>query len=139
MSPHVTLIGRHNTALLDHVAEGVFAHPPTAAHLGAYLADPAQRLFVAVQAGRVVGQLSAVLHRHPDKAPGLYIEELGVATALRRQGIATALMQAAVTLARNLGCAEIWLATEADNHAARAFYATQGLSGQQVVMFSRLL
>lgn len=137
MVTEVTLLSRFNLHLLDRVADDVFDAAIEPGRLPAYLADPAQRLFVAVQAGQVIGQLKAVIHRHPEKAPSLYVEELGVSPAYQRRGIATALMAAATTLAENLGCAEIWLATEPENASANAFYKAINMSGQHVVLYSR--
>lgn len=139
MDLHIAIIGRHNLHLLDCVAEEVFDNPVDPARLSAYIADPSQRLMVALAGGRVIGQLKAALHRHPDKAPAMFVEELGVGRLYRRQGIGTALMRAAVTLARNLGCTEMWLATEPENEAANAFYRAIGMDGQHVVMYSRQL
>lgn len=139
MSVTISLISRRNIHLLDRIADDVFDGPIDGGRLQSYLADPAHQLFVAVLNGTVVGQAKTVLHRHPDKAPGIYVEELGVSPVAQRRGIARALMDAVTTLARNQGCAEIWLATEPDNAAGNAFYRAYGLSGQPVVMFNRLL
>ena len=128
-----------NAHLLDDIADGVFDQPPTEAFLTSYCADPAQALFVAVRGGQVVGQLKSVLHRHPEKPANLFIEELGTAHDQRRQGIAGELVAAALAHADALGCAELWLATEPENLAANALYRKLGLTGQHVVMYSRLL
>ena len=139
MDFHVAIIGPDNSHLLSQVAEGVFDTPVEGPHLPAYVGDPSQRLLVAIADGVVIGQIKSVLHRHPEKAPGMFIEELGVATDHRRQGIATALMKAAIALARDMGCAELWLATEPENEAANAFYKATGMGGLHVVMYSRQL
>lgn len=133
----VAIIGRRNAHLLDRIAPGVFDAGIDGRFVPDLLADPAQRLFVATLELQVVGQLKAVLHRHPEKPPGLFVEEIGVSDGFRRRGIGTALMQAALAHGRDHGCRELWLATEPENDAANAFYRAIGLSGQHVVMYSR--
>ncbi|MHA3978735.1 GNAT family N-acetyltransferase [Halovulum sp. GXIMD14794] len=133
----ITRIDRRNMALLEHLAEEVFDAPISPEHLDAYIDDPAQHLLVAVLRGTVVGQLKAVVHRHPEKGPNLFIEELGVSSETRRQGIGTALAERAAQLARQEGCAEIWLATEPENVEGNALYKALGMRAQHVVMYSR--
>ena len=70
----------------------------------------------------VVGQCAAVIHRHPDKVSELYIDEVGVASAFQRQGIATRMLDAMFELGREHGCKEAWVGTEPGNVAARALY-----------------
>ena len=73
--------------------------------------------------GMMIGQLAAIVHRHPDLRPAeLYVDELGVAPRFQRQGIARRLVDAAFALAHELGCPEIWAATEPDNLPARGLY-----------------
>ena len=139
MSAEVHLITARNAHLLDTVADGVFEQPLSAGLLARYCADPAQALFVAVLDGLVVGQLKSALHRHPEKPANLFIEELSTAPELRRRGIASMLIDAAIAHAATEGCAELWLATEPENDAANALYKRLGLSGQHVVMYSRIL
>ncbi|MSU90030.1 GNAT family N-acetyltransferase [Rhodobacteraceae bacterium 2CG4] len=135
----VTRVDRRNMALLEHLADEVFDAPIEPGHLSDYLDDPCQHLLVAVLRGTVVGQLKAVIHRHPEKPPNLFIEELGVASAHRRLGIGTALAEKATQLARQEGCAEIWLATEPENTEGNALYAALGMRAQHVVMYNRVL
>ncbi|WP_112322687.1 GNAT family N-acetyltransferase [Oceanibium sediminis] len=139
MSLHITQISSRNRALLDQVAETVFDGPLKPHHIDALLADPAQRLFVACERGVVIGQAKAVIHRHADKAPSLFIDELGVTPSQQRRGIASALVAAVMTLARNIGCAEVWLATEPENDPANLFYKARDMVGEHVVVYSRKL
>ncbi len=115
----------------------MFDAPPAPALVEAYVRDPAQRLILAIAGDLAVGQVKTVLHRHPEKPPTLFVEELGVAPDWRRQGIGTRLVHEALRLAEEFGCAELWLATEPGNDAARALYLGAGLEPQTVVMFSR--
>jgi ribosomal protein S18 acetylase RimI-like enzyme len=79
--------------------------------LSAYLASPGHFTIVALFSDMVVGQCAAVIHRHPDKVSELYIDEVGVAPAFQRQGIATRMLDAMFGLGREPG-----------NVAARALY-----------------
>lgn len=137
MDLQITLLSRFNLHLLEQVAPDVFDQPVDPPRLPAYLSDPAQRLFLAVTDGQVIGQLKAVIHRHIEKPPDLFIEELGVSPAYQRRGVATALSVSATTLAENLGCSEIWLATEPENEAANALYRNLQMAGQHVVVYAR--
>lgn len=109
-------------AVLGGVAEEVFDEPVDPARLAAYLAAPDHQMIVALSNGIVVGQCAAVVHRHPDKATELYVDEVGVSPAFQRRGIAREMLAAMFALGRELGCAEAWVGTEPDNIAARALY-----------------
>jgi ribosomal protein S18 acetylase RimI-like enzyme len=115
-----------DAALFDRVADGVFDEPVDGARLAAYLAAPGHHMFVALDGGTVVGQCAAVVHRHPDKVTELYIDEVGVAPAYHRQGIARAMLDAMFALGRELGYGEAWVGTEPDNLPARGLYDTRG-------------
>lgn len=113
-------------AVVMRVAEDVFDEPVRPDRLAGYLAAPGHLMFVAVADGVVVGQCAAVVHRHPDKVTELYIDEVGVSPAFRRQGIARKLLDAMFALGREQGCGEAWVGTEPDNAAARALYERRG-------------
>ncbi|MEM9641667.1 MAG: GNAT family N-acetyltransferase [Pseudomonadota bacterium] len=130
------IITSETADLLARIAPGVFDHPLKPEHLSEFLADPAQHLTVAMDGALVVGQLKAVLHRHPDKSPSLYVEELGVSPTHQRRGIAKDLFLHAKSYAATLGAREIWLATEPDNTAANALYKSLDLSPEHVVVYS---
>ncbi len=92
-----------------------------------FLADPRHRLCVALDAGRVVGFVSAVIYVHPDKPqPELWINEVGVAPSHWRQGIGRALMDGMLEHARAAGCREAWVLTDRTNDAAMRLYASSG-------------
>ncbi|RWK31297.1 GNAT family N-acetyltransferase [Mesorhizobium sp.] len=109
-------------ALVIRVAEDVFDEPVRPDRLTAYLASPGHFMIVALADRIVVGQCAAVIHRHPDKVSELYIDEVGVAPAFQRQGIATKMLDAMFELGREHGCEEAWVGTEPDNVPARALY-----------------
>lgn len=79
-------------------------------------------MIVALADGIFVGQCAAVIHRHPDKVNELYIDEVGVARAFQRQGIATKMLDAMFELGRKHGCEEAWVGIEPRNVSARALY-----------------
>ena len=123
--------------LLDQIAEEVFDDPIDHAKLTHYLSQPGHHLFVAIEKGVVVGQLTALSYQHPENRPGdFYIDEVGVSPSTRRRGIATRLMAAALTLGKQLGCAEAWLGTEINNREAQAFYESLGRKADPVLYYT---
>ncbi|MCV3211738.1 GNAT family N-acetyltransferase [Mesorhizobium sp. YC-39] len=112
-------------ALVMRLAEEVFDEPVRADRLAAYLTSPGHFMIVALADGAVVGQCAAVIHRHPDKASELYVDEVGVSPAFQRQGIARKMLDAMFELGRENGCEEAWVGTEPDNVAARALYESR--------------
>jgi ribosomal protein S18 acetylase RimI-like enzyme len=59
-------------------------------------------------------------------ASALYVDSLATDPALRRRGVARALLAAAGQVARERGLPEVALETELDNSAARALYRSAG-------------
>ena len=108
--------------VFDRIADEVFDEPIRPERLAAYVAAPGHLMILAVDAGLVVGQCAAVIHRHPDKVAELYIDELGTAATHRRQGIARRMIDAMFEWGRELGCKESWLGTELDNVEANSLY-----------------
>jgi aminoglycoside 6'-N-acetyltransferase I len=98
--------------------------------LSAYLAAPNHLMVVALDAGLIVGQTAAVVHRHPDKPTELYIDEVGVSPAWQRQGIARKMLDAMFEIGRRLGCEEAWVGTEPDNDPARRLYESRAETGE---------
>jgi ribosomal protein S18 acetylase RimI-like enzyme len=125
----IRLLRSGDAAILDKVAEEVFDEPVNPARLGAYLAEPGHHMFVALHDGVVVGQVAAVVHRHPDKPTELYIDEVGVAPAYRRQGIAGRMLEAMFRHGKAIGCEEAWVGTEPDNLPARGLYEQRRARG----------
>jgi aminoglycoside 6'-N-acetyltransferase I len=136
VSAEIIRVRPEHASLFARIAPEVFDHDVAPAGLADYLAQPGHHLFVAVADGLIVGQLSAVVHRHPDRRPTeLYVDEVGVSPAYQRRRIASALIDAAFALGRSLGCTEAWLATEPDNDPARALYAPRAGPVEDVVMY----
>jgi ribosomal protein S18 acetylase RimI-like enzyme len=124
-----------DAALFDRVAPDVFDAPIDPKRLAAYLREPNHHMLVAVREGEVIGQVAAVIHRHPDKPTELYIDEVGVTPALQRQGIARHMLDAMLDLRKSLGCEEGWVGTEPDNGPARALYESYGVEAEPFVMY----
>jgi ribosomal protein S18 acetylase RimI-like enzyme len=91
-----------------------------------FLASPTHHLLVAFVNGQPAGFISGVELTHPDKGTEMFLYELGVDEAFRRQGIGRELTRALATLARERGCYGMWVGTEPDNVAALATYRSAG-------------
>lgn len=128
----VRLLGRDGIAVLDRVAADVFDHAVDPRWAGEFFGDPRHHLAVAVLDDVVIGMASALHYVHPDKAPALWVNEVGVSAAQQRRGIGRRLIQVLIAHARELGCSEAWVGTELDNAAARGLYASVG--GQEAAM-----
>ena len=136
MNVEIKRLTSGDEAILGRVAEDVFDKPVNAKRLSAYLAEPTHHLIVAIKAGEVVGQIAAVLHKHPDKPTELFIDEVGVTPALQRQRIATKLLGAMLEFGKTLGCEEAWLGTENANDEAKGFYESFGVEAKPIVMYT---
>ncbi len=124
-----------DSALFESVAYGVFDRAISVERVKEYLADAGHFIVVAVADNKIVGQVAAVIHRHPDKAPDLYLDEVGVADDYLRRGIATKLVERAIEEAVTRGCVGCWLATENGNVAAQALYRQWQPAGESVTMY----
>ncbi|WP_072775851.1 GNAT family N-acetyltransferase [Marivita hallyeonensis] len=104
--------------------------------LAAFLAQPGHHMVLAIISGAIVGMGSATVLLHPDKSPTLFINEVGVSEAHRRRGIGTDLVRRLIGWGDAQGCMSTWLATEDDNHPARALYrACVGREQSGLVMY----
>ena len=109
----------------------VFDGPATPEGCARFLGQPGVAsadniLLVAEQTGRIVGFASGTVLCHPDKPPGLFVQEVGVNDDAQRQGIGRALTLALRAEGRRQGCAASWVLTEPDNDPARALYTSTG-------------
>lgn len=121
--------------LLARIAGEVFDAPLEAPRLAACLAQPNHRMIVALDSGEVVGKCTAAVHHRPDKVAELYIDEIDVAPAHRRQGIARAMLDAMFAWGASQGCGEAWVGTEDDNEAAQALYRARGADPVPIAMY----
>ena len=132
----VRLLDANEIGVLDRVAEGVFDNPINPRWARAFFADARHHLVVAIDDGVVVGMASAVDYVHPDKAPQLWINEVGVAPTHRQRRVATRMLAELLSLARSLGCTEAWVGTEEDNTSARRLYEGGGGVAAPFVLYS---
>jgi ribosomal protein S18 acetylase RimI-like enzyme len=128
-SLEIRLLTPADLAVLERALPDVFDYPINRTLAEEFLAAPDNMLAVAVQAGTVVGMASGIVYVHPDKPRQLFINEVGVAEGVRRQGIGQRLVQALLAEARKRGCTEAWVATEEHNEPARALY--ESLQGKE--------
>jgi aminoglycoside 6'-N-acetyltransferase I len=139
MPVEIVLMKPGDEALLDRVADDVFDAPIDPARLTAYLAETSHAMVVARMHGEVVGQARAIVHKHPDEPSELYVDNLGVAEGMRRQGIARRLMDALYDWGRAQGCVESWVGTEPGNDPAKSLYASYDAEEEAIVMYVREL
>lgn len=135
MPIEVLRVARDSQSLLDRVADDVFDGPIRTDWLAGYLDAPDMILLVAVDAGLVVGQLAAAVQRNPSLPPTLYLDNLGVAPDRQREGVGRRLIAAARGIGRAHGCETVWVAADADDPGAHAFYEAAGLTGRTAVVF----
>jgi aminoglycoside 6'-N-acetyltransferase I len=135
MDTRIIRVGPAAATLLERVAEDVFDETIDPARLAAYVAEPGHLMVVAACGGEVVGQARGMVHRHPDQPTELYIDNLGVTPARRREGLATRMLDELIDWGRSLGCEEAWVGTEIDNEAARELYEGRGSAAETFVMY----
>jgi aminoglycoside 3-N-acetyltransferase I len=105
------------------------------ATLQARLDDPRMLAMAACRDGRVVGALTAhVLHRWAQPGSDLYLYDLAVDEACRRQGVATALLNAAWAWAAERGIDAAFVQAHAEDGPAVALYARHA-QGVDVLQF----
>jgi ribosomal protein S18 acetylase RimI-like enzyme len=137
MTVVVRLLEDGDQGLLERVAPEVFDHAVDPAWADAFLRCPRHHLIGAIADDCLVGFVSALDYRHPDKPRELWINEVGVAPAWQHRGIGTQLLQTTLEHARALGCVNAWVLTEPDNARALGLYRKiGGQSGTDMVMFS---
>jgi GNAT superfamily N-acetyltransferase len=112
METEIRILRAGDEHVLTNVADGVFDHPIDSTLTAEVLRDHRHHLCVGIQEGIVFGFASAVHYVHPDKSSQLWINEVGVSPSHQREGIATALLTALLSLGRELGCTEAWVLTE---------------------------
>ncbi len=72
---------------------------------------------------KLVGVASSRIEIKPyDRELWLYVDEVDVCTDHRQKGAGKLIMQRLLEIAKQSGCAELWLGTEIDNHPANALY-----------------
>ena len=132
----VRRLGPGDEAEVERYA-AAFDDPIRADSVRRFLGDDRHHLLVVDVDGAPAGFVSATEILHPDKAPELFLNELGVDEPFRRRGAASALVEELRSLGRELGCATIWVLTDEANAAAMATYRRAGgvWDGERQVMF----
>jgi aminoglycoside 3-N-acetyltransferase I len=103
-------------------------NPPGAGYLGQVLASYYFIALAALKDGAVVGGLAAYeLKKFEQERSEVYIYDLAVAAAHRRQGIATALIRELKTLAAARGAYVIFVQADLGDAAAIALYSKLGV------------
>ena len=99
------------------------------------LADPRFRAFVMEEAGVIKGVITIWLRESLfHGGPVALIDELIIDESSRGQGIGSQLIDHVVAYCARLGCEEVEVSTEADNLAARGFYARHGFVERGVIL-----
>lgn len=128
MTIEVRVLGPGDETLLQNVAADVFDNPVDPGRAAEFLRDGRHHMTVALDQGVVVGFASGVTYLHPDKPLELWINEVGVASSHRRQGIGKRVLQALIERGRAMDCQEAWVLTDRSNTAARRLYESSGAS-----------
>ena len=112
---------------ITQINEAIFGRPPAA-------------YVLLARDGRQVAGLAAYSFLWPavGTTRSLYLKELYVPDAYRRQGIGRLLLRAVFETAAGLGCSRVEWTTDAGNTGAQAFYARLGLPNHPVKVFYRV-
>lgn len=101
--------------------------PPDNAYLASWLAKPNVIALAAFDEDALVGGLVAyVLDKFEQARAEVYIYDLAVAEAYRRQGVATALINALKPMAREAGASVIFVQADYEDPPAIALYDRLG-------------
>ena len=92
----------------------------------AFLADGDTTGLAAYSGVEPVGWAWGVRIRYPNGRLITYLHELDVVEAHRRRGVATMLVEASMSIARQRGCSKFWLSTGGHNDVAQALYERLG-------------
>ena len=137
MSADIRLLGPRDAHVLTRVAPGVFDNEIDPHWTAEFLADPRHHLAVVVDDDVVVGMASGVHYVHPDKAPQLFINEVGIAPSHRGRGLGRQLVDRLVRLSMELGCTEAWVLTDRSNTVAQRLYAGAGAAPpEECIMYT---
>lgn len=135
MNIEIVQLDESNMDILNKLDEDIFDEKIVPHRLAAVLNEHNHIMLAAVVDGVVMGQVLAMIHRHPDKPTELYIDDLAVSEQVQRRGIATRLLEELFTIGKKRGCEEVWVAAEPDNEPAKNFYRSLNLSTRRAVVF----
>jgi ribosomal protein S18 acetylase RimI-like enzyme len=102
------------------------------------VADPGATLFVARSDGRVVGMLTLITFEIPT-AVRAWIEDVVVDKSARGQGVAAALVDAALERASARGARTVDLTSRPDREAANRLYVRMGFERRATNVYRRTL
>jgi ribosomal protein S18 acetylase RimI-like enzyme len=111
------------------------AAPPTTAELGEIVSSPATDLFIAIDdGGTVIAAATLVTFRIPTGMRA-WIEDVVVDEAGRGQGVGTALTEAMVARARELGCRTVDLTSRPARESANRMYQRAGFVARETNVY----
>jgi ribosomal protein S18 acetylase RimI-like enzyme len=110
--------------------------PPDADALRRIVASPDATLFVARAGDRIVGMLTLVTFEIPT-AVRAWIEDVVVDERARGQGVAAALVQAALDRAAEVGARTVDLTSRPDREAANRLYLRMGFEQRITNVYRR--
>lgn len=87
-----------------------------------FLEDDKNLLLLAYDGDKIAGAALCYEMPHPAGEDSLYVHELDTHPDYRRHGVATAIMQKLMEIAKERGMKELWVGTETENTKARSFY-----------------
>ena len=112
--------------------------PPSKEALARIVDDRGATLFVARDDGRVVGMLTLITFEIPT-AVRAWIEDVVVDEAARGQGVAAALVEAALEEAQERGARTVDLTSRPDREAANRLYLRMGFETRATNVYRRNL
>jgi ribosomal protein S18 acetylase RimI-like enzyme len=112
------------------------APAPGAEVLGRIVSDPATTLFVARYEGAIVGMLTLASFQVPTGVRS-WIEDVVVDEAARGQGVAVALVQAALDESARRGSRTVDLTSRPHREAANRLYLRMGFEVRQTNVYRR--
>ena len=124
------------TALLPQLSRS--APPPTAEQLARIVAHPATTVFVAEDDGRIVGSLTLVAFEILTGRRA-WIEDVVTDAAARGQGVASALVDAAVDHAVEFGARTVDLTSRPERGEANNLYLKLGFEQRTTNVYRRAL
>jgi ribosomal protein S18 acetylase RimI-like enzyme len=123
-------------ALLPQLSRS--AAPMTAEQVARIVAHPATTLFVAEDGGAIVGSLTLVTFEIPSGRRAI-IEDVVTDTAARGRGVGSALVQAAVAHAGELGTRTVDLTSRPEREDANRLYEKLGFERRTTNVYRRTL
>jgi ribosomal protein S18 acetylase RimI-like enzyme len=124
------------TALLPQLSRS--APPPTAEQLARIVADAATTLFVAEDDGKIVGSLTLVAFEIPTGRRA-WIEDVVTDAAARGKGVASALVNAALAHAAEIGARTVDLTSRPDRTDANRLYVTLGFEQRTTNVYRKTI